>query len=499
MNNYYKSIVFLLIINLTASGCSAGKPPTDGNRPPAVAGGFYPGDPSELRASVDDMLAGAAAHELAGRPVAVLVPHAGYVFSGRVAAEGLKAAGAEWDRVVLLGPSHHHPIDKAAVYASGTYGTPLGPVPVDAEFAARLLKDSSLFTDSPGAHEGEHSLEVQIPFLQRLVKNLKVVPILVNDADPDRAEKLGAALARAIGKSRTLLVLSSDLAHYPPETTARLSDETFLRSFLRLDPSYSALTFQNLMQRGEPGLETVACGDAAILVGMAAAKALGADRAEILKHATSAEAGAAGDPSRVVGYGAVIFEAGTGAPPESVCTAAERRRLLEAARASLSDAFAQTPLNPSPLDEDVVFNLPAAVFVTLTEGGKLRGCIGTTEPRFPLLDGVRYFARAAAFEDHRFSALQPREMKALHMEISILSAPHRVPNADAVVPGRDGVIVSQGGRSGLFLPTVWKEIPDKKEFLSEVCSQKAGLSPDCWRDSSTEIQVFTGEVFEEGR
>jgi len=494
-----KPCVLVLVLSLLASGCSAGRPSADGDRPPAVAGAFYPADPSELGASVDGMLVGAATHTLSGRTVAVLVPHAGYVFSGRVAAEGLKAAGAEWERVVLIGPSHRHPIEKAAVYASGTYGTPLGPVPVDADFAARLLKDSSLFTDSPAAHEGEHSLEVQIPFLQRLIKRWKIVPILVNEVDPDRAEKLGAAIARAIGKSRTLIVISSDLAHYPPEKTAHLSDETFLRSLLRLDPAYSALTFQQLMGRGEPGLETVACGDAAIMVGMAAAKALGADRAEILKHATSAEAGPEGDPSRVVGYGAVIFEAGTGVPLENACSVGERRRLLEAARGSISDALASKPLIPSPLDEDVVYNLPAAVFVTLTEGGRLRGCIGTTEPRLPLLDGVQYFARAAAFEDPRFPALQPREMKGLHIEISILSAPHKVPNADAIVPGRDGIIVSQGGRSGLFLPTVWKELPDKKEFLSEVCSQKAGLAPDCWRDSSTDIRVFTSEVFEEGK
>ncbi len=474
---------------------AAAQPPDE--RPPAVAGQFYPADPEALRSNVDGFLSRAARHPLEGELVAILVPHAGYEYSGAVAAEGFRAIASDPATVVLLGPSHHVGVRGAALVAHGSFRTPLGTVPIDETLAGRLLAASPVFAEQADAHAPEHSLEVQLPFLQRRFKNFRIVPILMNTDDREVARKAGLAIAEAIRGRKVLLVISSDLSHYPPRDTARAVDETFLRALARLDPEFQQLTGHWLMSRGEPQEETVACGETALWAGLYAVRALGADRAQLLRYANSGEIVPA-TAGRSVGYGAVAFVR-SGRAPRTEFTLDEpaRKRLLAAARSSIAEGLAGKTFALEPLQDDRDFNLPAAVFVTLTQGGHLRGCIGTTVPQFGLWEAVRYFARSAAFEDQRFKPLEPRELAATHIEISILSSPHRVTNAGAIVPGRDGVVVRKGSRSGLFLSTVWEQLPDKTQFLDEVCSQKAGLSPDCWKDPSVELQVFRSEVFAE--
>lgn len=466
-------------------------------RPAAVAGQFYPADPAELAQTVDRYLAQAPSHKLSGRLIALLVPHAGYEYSGALAAEGFKAIPGNYTTFVLLGTAHHVGLKGAGLIAHGTYRTPLGSVPIDEELAARLLRESSAFEERADAQAAEHSIEVQLPFLQRRFHHFKIVPVVMNNEDPAAMRPVGEAIARAIKGKNILLVISSDLSHYPPKDIARRADLTFLSALERLDPDYLALTAGMLVGRGETGLETSACGLAALEAGVTAAVASGADRAMLLNYANSGEIVPATE-GRAVGYGvAALLNSGHPTRKSFALDEVSRTKLLKSARDSIAQPLGGQSFMSAPLADNSQLNLPAAVFVTLTEAGQLRGCIGTTVPQSDLPDAVRYFARQAAFEDPRFPPLEPRELPKTHIEISILSSPESIPDAGAIVPRKHGVIVRRNSHTGLFLPTVWEQLPDKTDFLSELCAQKAGLPRDCWKDPAVKLQVFTSEVFGE--
>ncbi len=483
---------------LSPSAVHPAQPPEE--RLPAVAGQFYPENKAALAEKVDGLFLKAPRHSIDGKLVALLAPHAGYEYSGAVAAEAYKSMSPGWKTFVLIGPSHHVPVRTAAVYARGSFVTPLGKVPVDETLAAQLLKEPSLFEESREAHAPEHSLEVQLPFLQRVFGDFKILPILTNTEDPDLARRIGEAVAKTIEGKNALIILSSDLSHYPPKETARKADLTFLRALRNLDPHFLSTTYQWLLLRKEPELKTAACGFSALMAGVAAAKALGANKASLWRYANSGElaAGAAGKDAGSVGYAAVAFTRSENPGPANPPLNERPRPLLfAAARESLSDALAKKPFAFAPLSGDPAFNVPAAVFVTVRKDGALRGCVGSVEPRLGLLDAVRYYARSAAFQDPRFKPLEKTEFDRARLEISILTPPMTVRDAEGIVPRLDGVTVELDGKSGLFLPDVWIQLPGKEDFLSELCSQKAGLPPDCWKDPRAKLSVFRTDVFRE--
>ncbi|MCB4755803.1 MAG: AmmeMemoRadiSam system protein B [Elusimicrobia bacterium] len=468
------------------------------DRPPVVAGSFYPGDANTINQMVDQYLAQANPPPLQGDLVALLVPHAGYVYSGPTAAYSYKRLGKDVKTVVLLGPSHQVPIKGAAVWAKGSFATPLGKIPIDEELAAKILAQSKLIEDSTRPHEPEHSLEVQLPFLQKVLADFKIVPILMNNDDLKVCREVGEAIAGAIRGRKVALVISSDLSHYPSSDLARRVDQTTICSLERMDPEFFLMTSQTLMARGEKALACTLCGDAALLTGLYAALELGANRAVELHTTNSGEVPEVGDTSRAVGYAAVALVKGPSRVPKGFPLKDENKKyLLTQARQSIKEGLDGKDYQPMALSNTPALNLPAAVFVTLTLNKRLRGCIGTTEPRSALLEAVRAFAREAAFRDPRFRPLEKKELEAVHIEISILSPPERIKNHTEIVPGKHGVVVRQGFHSGLFLPQVWEQIPVKEEFMSELCSQKAGLPPDCWKGSDVTLSVFTTDVFEE--
>jgi AmmeMemoRadiSam system protein A len=364
--------------------------------------------------------------------------------------------------------------------------------------AARLLKDSpDLFQDQPGAYEREHSVEVQLPFLiKRLKPGWKLLPIIMNTEDPRIRRRVGLAVAAALKGRKALLIASSDLSHYPPATVADKVDRSTLKALERLDFEFFWLSNRLMMAHGEPGLETTWCGEAAVMAVMAAARALGADRAVLLRYANSGSS-PAGEAGRTVGYSAAAMVR-SGKPIAADITLDDKQKevLLALARQTVAEGAEDKQPKPLLLD-DPVLNLPAAVFVTLTEGGKLRGCVGTTEPRATLRDAVASAAYSAGFEDHRFAPVAKDEAAKLQFEISILSSARPVANAEGIVPKKHGVIVSQGRNMGLFLPQVWEQIPDKDGFLSELCDEKAGLPRDCWKDPKTKLSIFTVSAFKE--
>ena len=426
-------------------------------RPAAVAGMFYPAGARELGREVDDLLGHSAGRGLApGFPKALIVPHAGYVYSGNVAAEGydrLRPARGIVRRVVLLGPCHRVPVRGLALPDVAAFATPLGEVPLDREAMAALAGLPQVVMNS-AAHAEEHALEVQLPFLQRVLGEFSLVPLAVGAATPAQVSEVLEALW---GGAETLIVISSDLSHYHPYAEACAIDRGTAQAIL----DYS----------GDIDHEQ-ACGATPVAGLLLAAKRHGL-KAELLDLRNSGDT--AGGRARVVGYASFAFWDGAPAFGD-----AHGRTLLAIARNSIEAALGVAA--PRRLPEEAWLKPERASFVTLTQDGQLRGCIGSLEARRPLGEDVGHNARAAALSDPRFAPLATADLARTRIEVSLLSTPKQLQFADhadliaQLRPGEDGLILECGGARGTFLPQVWESLPDPEQFVAEL-KRKAGLSP----------------------
>jgi len=487
----------LLII--PPSGCSAEKekPGEKKIRPAAVAGGFYPADAKQLGAMIDNFLARAKVPEIKSPVLALVSPHAGYPYSGGVAAHGYALIkGRKYSRVVVIAPSHYEAFGFASVYNGDAYSTPFGLVPVDKAFARSLASKSKWIKLSDRGHRvtrdlREHSIEVQLPFLQRVLGDFKLVPIIMGDQPYEICRALGVALAGLIQEPGTLIVASSDLSHYHPYAEAEKIDHKTLTAIQEWDYLSMARNFQSRIWE--------ACGGGPIIAAMIATERLGATEAKLLKYENSGDV--TGDHSRVVGYSSFAFikaprHAGASGPGFSL-SAPEKQKLLEIARKSV-----ETMVNQHNLYEATDGGFPSldqerGAFVTLTKHGDLRGCIGYVAPVEPLYITVRDVAALAAVRDQRFRPVAPSELKDLEYEISVLSPLRRVLDTNEIQVGRHGLVMKQGEREGLLLPQVPVEQGwDRETFLQQTC-RKAGLPSDAWRDKDTDIFLFTAVVFNE--
>jgi MEMO1 family protein len=427
-------------------------------RPAAVAGTFYPANPRELARDVDDMLGHSAGGGLApGFPKALIVPHAGYIYSGGVAAEAydrLRPARGIVRRVVLLGPCHRVAVRGLALPEAAAFATPLGQVPIDRAAIASLVGLSQV-VESSAVHAEEHALEVQLPFLQRVLGEFSLVPLAVGAATP---EQVAEVIDRLWGGIETLIVISSDLSHYHPYDEACAIDRGTARAIL----DYSADIDHEQ-----------ACG-ATPVAGLLLAARRHELNVELLDLRNSGDT--AGGRGRVVGYGSFAFWDGAASFGD-----AHGRTLLGIARNSIAATLGTSAIAQLP---DVPWLKPArATFVTLTQDGRLRGCIGSLEAHRPLGEDVRHNARAAALSDPRFAPLTAEELDSTRVEVSLLSTPKILAFADhadliaQLRPGEDGLILECGAARGTFLPQVWESLPDPEQFIAEL-KRKAGLSPD---------------------
>ena len=431
-------------------------------RRPAVAGAFYPGDSDTLSRELGDMLEQTAeAAPAPAFPKILIVPHAGYIYSGPVAASGyerLRQAKGIVKRVVLLGPVHRVPVRGLALPGAAAFDTPLGRIPVDAE-AAASIRPMPQVVESPQAHALEHSLEVQLPFLQRVLGEFSLVPLAVGDATP---EEVAQVLERLWGGPETVIVISSDLSHYLPYDDARRVDSATAKSILGFDTRIS---------------HQQACGATPVTGALIAAKRHGLT-GQLLDLRNSGDT--AGGRDQVVGYGSFAFfegQARYGAEHGAV--------LLKLARDSIGAALG---INPAPaIPAELWLKIPRATFVTLKKDHDLRGCIGSLEARRPLAEDVIANARAAAFKDPRFAPLARAEFDAINIEVSLLSPPKRLLFEDhaglirQLRPGEDGIILEYGdeaaGRHATFLPQVWENLPDPEQFIAQL-KHKAGIAAD---------------------
>ncbi len=466
-------------------------------RESVIAGSWYPGHPGTLRDDIRRYLEKARPTSIPGQLKALIVPHAGYMYSGGVAAHAYRILQDQsFDRVVIVAPSHRAYFKGASVYTLGGYRTPLGVVPLDREIIDKLLEWPSLIKFVPEADAEEHSLEIQLPFLQVVLKDFRLTPIIMADQSFTFCEQLAEALCEACRELKVLLIASSDLSHFHPYAEARRLDQVVCGHVEAYDARALSLDLQ--------GGKCEACGAGPMMTAMLAARGLGANGAKVLQYVNSGDV--TGDRSRVVGYLAAALysspakrEKVRGEPGSEVGIdlglndeekQTLRRIALQAIRARcLGEPLPEIPADSAKLREK------SGAFVCLHKGDELRGCIGMIEAKAPLLETVKNMAVQAAFSDPRFCAVQEEELGDLDVEISVLTPLQRVRNTDEIEIGKHGLYIRKGYYSGLLLPQVAVERGwGKEEFLEWTC-RKAGLPEQAWKDPDTEIYLFSADVF----
>ncbi|MES2975890.1 MAG: AmmeMemoRadiSam system protein B [Pseudomonadota bacterium] len=456
-------------------------------RPPAIASTFYAGDPAQLRRDVEGRLhaaAGGVPRSMLQQPKVLIAPHAGHIYSGATAAKAyarIQPFASAIRRVVMLGPAHRVYFKGVALPGAGAYTSPLGPVPVDT-LAADAIADLPFVVTRPDAHGPEHSLEVHLPFLQCALGAFELLPLVVGDVTPAQVAQL---IDRLWGGPDTLVLISTDLSHFHGYDEASRIDAESCAKVMALDATLS---------------HEQACGATPVnaLLQLAARKGL---RIEQIERCNSGDT--AGDRERVVGYASfALYEPPAGAVPGGTLSPEQGLALVQLARASLHEATG-APKEPVPGLKS--FQAPGAAFVTLTQAGQLRGCIGSLQASRPLADDVRANAMAAALQDPRFRPVTAAEAPGLEVEVSVLTQPLPLAFANEshaiwqLQPGLDGVIFEceERGRAfrSTYLPQVWEQIADPRAFLAHL-KVKAGLPFDFW-SPQVRLSVYRVQKFAE--
>ena len=464
-------------------------------RPATQANRFYTGDAKELSEEVDSFLAQHRGETVYNNVAALIVPHAGYYYSGNVAATAYMSMPKDkpYKRIFLLGPSHHEWLDGASVNAEADYyATPLGHVKVDHETALRLTDSDSVFSYQPKAHDREHCLEVQLPFLQRRFgENVmpSIVPIIISTNDYQKLKRIANVL-KPYFTEENLFVISSDFSHYPSYEDACEVDAKTGKAIETGNVEQFIAVLEENSRSGKRNLATSACGELAI-----ATLLLMMDRTYEVKHLLYQNSGDVDNQehNRVVGYHA--FAILRGASQEFVLSDEEKKILKEIAFTSIKDSLAGKPVAQPILNSQYpVLNSKCGAFVSLHKQGRLRGCIGHFGEDVPLHEIVAEMARAAAFEDPRFMPVTKDELEDIDIEISVLTPMRRIQSLDEFELHRHGIYIRRGYRSGTFLPQVADEVNwTKEEFVGHCSQDKAGLGWDGWRDA--ELYVYEAIVF----
>jgi len=459
-----------LILLLSVLGCA------ERVKEPAVAGSFYPADEKILKETVDNLLAHAEYRAGNGRLIALISPHAGYVYSGQIAAHTYRhLKERDIDTVILIGASHHKAYQGASVYTEGSMKTPLGLVKINEKMARSLLDEKAQVTFFSEAFEKEHSIEVQIPFLQETLKDFSIVPILMGSPTQESftflSEKLTAILRE---NPKTIIIASTDLSHYHEYETARLKDMQIIDAIRRM----SVEDTEQLLKTGEGEM----CGGYPVLLTMLVARNLGATDAMLYKYANSGDVIA--DKSRVVGY------AGMGLYRTELTTD-ERKELLNLARKTIQ-SYVKSAIIPDIKPQDQRLQANGATFVTINKQGHLRGCIGNIMPVMPLYRSVITNAVSASSNDPRFAPMTDADLADMEVEVTVLSPLEPLRDPKDIVIGKHGLYITNGRSSGILLPQVAMERNwDTRAFLENV-SIKAGLQKDAWKTSK--LYIYTADI-----
>lgn len=454
-------------------------------RAAVFAGQFYEQQPQVLREQIETFLAQAKKKSpKTGELLALIVPHAGYSCSGAVAAAAYKQVeDLEFTTVIIIGTSHRGGVRGCSIYPEGGYETPLGIAQIDSVLAQKIAMDSG-FGYNPSAHRAEHSIEVQVPFIQTVLPQAKIVPILMGPPTREAVSTLANSLVRILNGSKALVVVSTDLSHYYPKSKANSIDAQTIALFQSFD-------HEALLEKLQQG-ENIMCGGGGIVSSLLYAKQRGSASVDVLQYADSSMT--CGPSSEVVGYMAAALYSG-GSQTEVFLREEEKKELLRLARASIRNFLKKKrEVEYSPKSSGLL--LERGAFVTLKKDGALRGCIGFSSPVAPLYQTVIQSAVFAAGRDARFEPVTDAELRDIKIEISVLSPLQHINNPGLIEVGKHGLFISQGRNSGLLLPQVPVENNWTRLTFLEQASMKAGLPKDAWK-SGAELYVFTAIVFHE--
>ena len=493
--NMEKSIGLISLIGLIYIVASASTQTKEAD----LAGSWYPADSKELSAMLDKYLDAASPPEIEGKAVAIISPHAGYVYSAPVAVWGYKLlSGRKINTVIVLGFSHRQHYDGVSIYKDGEFKTPLGSLSVDNEIASLILSKNNRFSFYPQLFENENSIEMQLPFIKKILPQAKIVPIAFGVSNYEDCKILADVLSQVLSdRDDIVVVASTDMSHFLNYDDANKADSQTIEIMKQF--KYPQI-FNEGMTYKQP-----CCGYSAVACVLKMAEALNAKNFQVLKYANSGDT--TDNKQQVVGYlSAAVYKESSAVSYQSsakelegrqMLNEGQRKRLLEIARESIT-SFVKSGKRQVFKEDDPVLNKPLGAFVTLHENGQLRGCIGNMVGSGPLYKLVANMAIESATGDPRFPVLSASEIDRIDIEISVLSQMERVKYASCIkIPGQ-GVLVRRGFNSGVYLPQVATETGwNKEEFLTSLCASKAGISPDAWKQPDTELYVFTAEVFGE--
>lgn len=470
------------------------------DRKPVVAGSFYPSGSEILRSELSGYFASFRKPDAGVKVRAIIVPHAGYVYSGHTAAAGFAAIPAEavYDNIFLIGVSHRYAFEGAAVFSSGNLITPLGTLKVNREISEKLRSTNRWFIAKDEAHGPEHSLEVQLPFIQyHFTKPPAIIPILIGTRNTNVLKAVAMGLQPWFN-DRNLFIISSDFSHYPSYNDAKRVDKLSSDAIVKGDAEAFIRTIRSIENSGVNNLATAMCGwpAGAVLLYMAE-KEKGLQFRNV-EYTNSGDA-RVGSKDEVVGYNAIVLEKKSSASESFTLTTAEKKILLETAREAITARLNNR--KPVPVDKGRLtprLREPLGAFVTLTIKGELRGCIGRFTSNDPLWEVVAAMATEAAFGDPRFPALTKAEYPSVSLEISVLGPMKKINSINEIKIGRHGIYIKKGFQSGTLLPQVATERGwSVEQFLGYCARDKAGIGWSGWKEKETEIFVYEAYVFGE--
>ena len=463
------------------------------DRKPAVAGQFYPANPAKLKEELTRLFAEAkpAKHQ---NVRAIICPHAGYVFSGKVAASAFNQIeeNVTYKRVFILASSHQEHFEGASVYCDGNFLMPYGTVQVDTEFGHQLVNlFPKIFKNNPSPHRWEHSLEVQLPFLHfRLKTDYRIVPIILGTTNPAVCKEIAGALQPYLN-AENLFIVSSDFSHYPHYEDAQNVDNLTKNAILTNDPEILLTTLRENSKKHIPHLDTSLCGWTSVLTLLYMTTGKNLIKYHAIDYSNSGDSLHYGDLERVVGYwGIAITE-----EKDFRLTDSDKKILLNLARETIEKKVCHEKI-PGPDTSKFSSNLKTncGAFVSLHIGGHLRGCIGRLVGDIPLFEMIQEMAVSSAIHDPRFNPVSPAELASIDIELSVLSPLQKITDISQIELGKHGIYMVKGRNSGVFLPQVATETGwTLEEFLGHCARDKAGLDWEGWK--TADLFIFTATVF----
>ncbi len=481
-----KKIIFVLLLSffLCVSIFSQGAKNYE------FAGSFYPKVKEKLAEMIDSFITKAPFSSTEGEIIGIISPHAGYIYSGEVAGcsyKILKENNIKNITVIILSPTHHYYFKGVSIYSNGSFDTPFGKIEID-EDIARKLESVECVNPVPEVFYGEHSIEVQLPFLKKVVPQCKIVPLLFGKIELKEMENLAHYFVDLYKKKKFILIVSTDLSHYHPYSEARSIDLETISHIEKLDYIWLWESVLNNKMR--------ACGILPLITFLSYVKEVKGN-IKIVKYANSGDT--KGGKDKVVGYLSAVAYLSSFLKKEEAMglTKEEKKTLLNIARKTLESYLSSNKAPEFKIDSERL-NQKRMVFVTLKKHGELRGCIGRVVADTPLYKAVSKVAIDSALHDSRFVPVRYEELSDIEIEISVMTPFEEVKDLSDIKVGRDGLMIRKGFYSGLLLPQVPTEYGwDRKTFLEHLC-YKAGLYKDAYKEPGAVIYKFSAEVFSEG-